>query len=110
VLWTTAETLATTAEERPFPRRYASIRRAVKDVRALDGECYATVEGRDTETGESVIVEGRVAAVDFHEDEQVASLHIDTDDGEVTVGGLVAAYEAVEGQAIHLGRESPPDI
>ena len=109
VLWTTAETLSTTAEERPFPRRYASIRRAVKDVRALDGGIALAVEGRDTETGESVIVEGRVAAVDFHEGEQVASLHIDTDDGEVTVGGLVAAYEAVEGQAIHLGRESPPE-
>jgi sugar-specific transcriptional regulator TrmB len=110
VLWTTAETLSTTTETRPFPRRYASIRRAVKDVRGLDGEIFATVEGRDTNTGESVVIEGRVAAVEFHEDEQVASLHVDTNEGQIAVGGLVAAYEAVEGQAIHLGRDSPPEL
>jgi hypothetical protein len=32
VLWTTAETLSTDGEGRPFPRTYASIRRAVKDI------------------------------------------------------------------------------
>jgi len=31
VLWTTAETVAMNSADRPFPRRYASIRRAVKD-------------------------------------------------------------------------------
>ncbi|TQQ83020.1 TrmB family transcriptional regulator [Halonotius terrestris] len=110
VLWTTAETLSTTTEERPFPRRYASIRRAVKDIRELGGEFYATVEGRETDTGEPVVIEGRVADVEFREDEQVASLIVETDSGQVTVGGLVAAYEAVEGQAIHIGRVSPPDV
>jgi sugar-specific transcriptional regulator TrmB len=110
VLWTTAETLSTTSEERPFPRRYASIRRAVKDIRDLDGEFYATVEGRETDTGEPVVIEGTVADVEFREDEQVASLLVDTESGPVSVGGLVAAYEAVEGQAIHIGRESPPDV
>jgi Predicted transcriptional regulators len=38
VLWTTAETVAVDGSERPFPRRYASIRRAVKDIRDLGGE------------------------------------------------------------------------
>jgi sugar-specific transcriptional regulator TrmB len=61
VLWTTAETLATDGAARPFPRRYASIRRAVKDVKEFgDEEFYATVEGRDIETGEAVTVRGRV--------------------------------------------------
>ena len=110
VLWTTADDLSTTSEERPFPRRYASIRRAVKDVRELGGDFYATVEGRETTTGDPVVIRGAVEAVEFHDDEQVATLYVATDDGRVAVGGLVSAYEAVEGQAIHLGRESPPDV
>ena len=110
VLWTTAETLSTTPTERVFPRRYASIRRAVKDIRDLGGEFYATVEGRDTETGESIVISGIVDGIEFRENESVASLLIDTGDEAIQVGGLVAAYEAVEGQAIHIGRESPPSV
>ena len=110
VLWTTAETLATDGTERPFPRRYASIRRAVKDVRDLGGAFYATVEGRDTETGDPAIIRGRIVDVTFQDSEEVASLTVETDDGRVTVGGRVAALEAIEGQEIHIGRESPPAI
>ena len=110
VLWTTAETLATDGTERPFPRRYASIRRAVKDVRELGGAFYATVEGRDTETGDPAIIRGRIVDVTFQDSEEVASLTVETDDGRVTVGGRVAALEAIEGQEIHIGRESPPAI
>ena len=110
VLWTTADTIATTNEQRPFPRRYASIRRAVKEIKTVDGDCYATVEGRDTETGESVVIKGRVEAVTFQEDGSVAAMTVETDSGPIEVGGLVAALEAVEGQAIHIGRNDPPEI
>jgi len=110
VLWTTAETVAVDGSERPFPRRYASIRRAVKDIRDLGGEFYATVEGRDTETGESRVVSGKVVDIDFQDSEEVAALTVDTDDGLVTVGGLVAALEAIEAQELHIGRETPPEI
>ena len=109
VLWTTAETLATDGKKRPFPRRYASIRRAVKDVRELDGTFYASVSGRDVETGNSIIVEGRVETYTFEESEEVASFVVETDDGPVEVGGLVAALESVEAQEIILGRDSVPD-
>lgn len=110
VLWTTAETLAVNGAERPFPRRYASIRRAVKDIRGLGGEFYATVKGRDIETGESRILSGKVVDVAFQDSEEVASLTVETDTGRIEVGGLVAALEDVEGQEIHIGRETPPEI
>jgi sugar-specific transcriptional regulator TrmB len=110
VLWTTAETLSTTPTERAFPRRYASIRRAVKDIRDLGGDFYATVEGRDTDTGDPIVISGAVEDIEFRENESVASLLVDTGDDHIRVGGLVAAYESVEGQAIHIGRESPPDV
>src|SRR6056297_3573727 len=102
VLWTTAETLAADGKRRPFPRRYASIRRAVKDVRELEGPFYASVSGRDVETGETVVVEGRVETYTFEESEEVASFVIETADGPVDVGGLVAALESVEAQEILL--------
>jgi len=110
VLWTTAETLAVNTEERPFPRRYASIRRAVKDVRGLGGEFYATVEGRDIETGGSRVISGKIVDVSFEDSEEVAAISIETDDGIIEVGGLVAALEEIEGQAIHIGRQQPPTL
>ncbi|WP_281195223.1 HTH-type sugar sensing transcriptional regulator TrmB [Halorubrum sp. F4] len=111
VLWTTAETIASNGKARPFPRRYASIRRAVKDVREFDGErFYATVEGRDIETGQAVTVRGRVVDVAFEDTEEVASLVVETDDGPVEIGGRVAALEDVEGQVIVIGRDEPPEI
>ncbi|MGQ4555314.1 HTH-type sugar sensing transcriptional regulator TrmB [Halobellus sp. GM3] len=108
VLWSTSETLVTDGKRRPFPRRYASIRRAVKDVRELDGPFYASVAGRDVETGESILVEGKVQTTRFEETEEVASLHLETDDGVLEVGGLVASLEDVEAQEIFLGRDGVP--
>ena len=102
--------MSTTPTERAFPRRYASIRRAVKDIRDLGGDFYATVEGRDTDTGDPIVISGAVEDIEFRENESVASLLVDTGDDHIRVGGLVAAYESVEGQAIHIGRESPPDV
>ncbi|WP_280585452.1 TrmB family transcriptional regulator [Halorubrum sp. Boch-26] len=111
VLWTTAETLATNGSERPFPRRYASIRRAVKDIREFaDKEFYATVEGRDIETGEPVTVRGRVVDLAFEDTEEVASLVVETASGRVEIGGRVAALEDVEGQEIVIGRDEPPAL
>lgn len=111
VLWTTAETLAADGKDRPFPRRYASIRRAVKDVRELDGDFYATVEGRDIESGDPVTVRGMVVDVAFEDTEEVASLVVETDAGErVEIGGRVAALEDVEGREIVIGRDEPPAL
>jgi hypothetical protein len=108
VLWTTAEPLAGDGKSRPFPRRYASIRRAVKDIREFGGEFYASVEGRSIETGQPAVVEGKVVDVAFESSEEIASLVVETEDGPVEVGGRVAALEDVEGQEILLGRNRVP--
>jgi len=110
VLWSTAETLAANTDERPFPRRYASIRRAVKDIRELGGTFYATVEGRDIETGEPRVVSGTVVDIDFQDTEEIAAISVETPDGVVAVGGRVAALEALEARAIHIGRQQPPAL
>jgi sugar-specific transcriptional regulator TrmB len=110
VLWTTAErTLAANGEDRPFPRRYASIRRCVKELQELEGDFYATIEGRDIETGAARVVEGKVVGFSFEGGERVAGMTVETDAGEVTVGGQVAALEDVEAHEISIGRESPPE-
>ena len=103
VLWSTAETLATDGEERPFPRTYASIRRAVKDLHEVGGEFEATISGRDVETGNEIRVEGPVVDYEYDASEQVASFTVYVPEGgRVSVGGLVAAFEDVEGQEIEL--------
>ena len=109
VLWTTTErTLFTDGEGRPFPRRYASIRRCVKEIQQLDGEFYAAVRGRDIETGESRIVTGKVVGFSFEAGERVAGMNVETDAGVVTVGGQVAALEDVEAHEIRVGTDEPP--
>ncbi|WP_433624120.1 HTH-type sugar sensing transcriptional regulator TrmB [Halomicrococcus sp. NG-SE-24] len=109
VLWTTTErTLFSNGEGRSFPRRYASIRRCVKEIQGLEGEFYATVEGRDIETGESRVVEGKIVGFSFEAGERVAGMTVETADGEVTVGGQVAALETIEAHEIRVGEGEPP--
>ena len=105
VLWSTAETIAADGQGRPFPRTYASIRRAVKDVHELEGDFRAAVTGRDVETGNEVRVEGPVVEYEFDASEQVASITVDDrEGGRVSIGGLVASFEDIEGQEIRLDR------
>ncbi|MFC7098626.1 HTH-type sugar sensing transcriptional regulator TrmB [Halobaculum marinum] len=105
VLWSTADTIAVDGEKRPFPRTYASIRRAVKDIHEVGGDFGAVITGRDVETGNEIRVEGAVVDYEYDASEQVASFTVaDPDGGNVTVGGLVAAFEDVEGQEIELNR------
>ena len=109
VLWTTAErTLAANGEDRPFPRRYASIRRCVKELQELEGDFHATIEGRDIETGASRVVEGTVVGFSFEGGERVAGMTVETDEGEVTVGGQVAALEDIEAHEIQVSRTGSP--
>jgi sugar-specific transcriptional regulator TrmB len=102
VLWTTTEPLTTGRAPTGFPRTYASIRRAVKDLAEADGELHARVEGRAVETGTPVVVEGPVTAVEFDPNEEVASFTVASEDGPVTVGGRVAALEDVEAHEIRI--------
>jgi hypothetical protein len=108
VLWTTADTIYDDGESFAFPRRYATIRRCISDLMALDGEFYATIEGRDVETGDHWVVQGKVEEASFGPNREVATLVVDTDDGRVDVGGQLAAYEDIEAYEIQVGREGPP--
>ncbi len=111
VLWTTAEqTVGENGDGRPYPRRYASIRRCVKDLIDEGGDAYATIEGRDVIQGGPRIVRGRVVDVSFEMSEEVASLTLETKNGEVTVGGRVAALEDIEAHEIRIGRHEPPAL
>jgi sugar-specific transcriptional regulator TrmB len=109
VIWSTASTLlhetATSAVD--LPRSYASIRRCVRDIRELDGDVYATVEGRDVLTGEQRTDRGRVVETRFEETGHVANFSLETDDGRVDVGGRVAAYEDLEAHEITLTADEP---
>jgi len=102
VIWSTADPLAESDDPVEFPRTYATIRRAVKDLDAYDGEVRARVEGRDVETGTPTVVSGPVASVRYDPNEEVASFTVDDDDGPVTVGGRVAALEDVEAHEIRI--------
>ena len=101
VLWTTGESVVS-GSAASFPRRYASIRRCVKDLQDADGEFTVTVAGRDVVTGERRRATGRVAGLSLAASDEVATLTLETDDGEVTVGGRVAAYEDIEAHEIYV--------
>jgi len=108
VLWTTADDrLLENGDVSDLPRSYGSIRRCIKHLRHLDGEVYATIEGRDIESGEELTLSGKVIKPQLTEDEEIASFLLETDDGTVEIGGLVAAYEDVEAHELRLFREPP---
>jgi len=109
VLWTTAEVVTENGEELDFPRRYGTIRRAISDVATLNGDFYATIEGRDVLTGEQIVVEGAVAEANISPSLEEASLVVESQNGRVAVGGQVAAYEDIESFEIRIGRGSPPE-
>jgi sugar-specific transcriptional regulator TrmB len=101
VLWTTAETLLPDGAA-SFPRRYASIRRCLKDIGDAPGSYVVHIEGRDVETGEARTVEGRVTDTALDATAEVATMTVETGEGPVTVGGRVAAFEDVEAHEIHV--------
>ncbi|WP_336037822.1 HTH-type sugar sensing transcriptional regulator TrmB [Halobacterium yunchengense] len=111
VVWSTASELLheTDAAAVDLPRSYASIRRCVKDIQAVEDTVYATVRGRDVLSGEPRTDRGEVVETRFVETEQVATIVLDTGGGRVEVGGRVAAYEDVEAHEITIGRDGPPE-
>jgi sugar-specific transcriptional regulator TrmB len=111
VLWTTAEPIVEDGDDRPFPRRYATIRRCISDLQRADGEeFYAAIEGRDVVTGEREIVQGRIDDATFGSARQKATLLVETAEGVVEVGGQVAALEDVEAHEIRIGKDGVPSV
>ncbi|WP_049899170.1 HTH-type sugar sensing transcriptional regulator TrmB [Halococcus agarilyticus] len=104
LLWSTADPVLDDGEDLDFPRRYASIRRCVADLDDGEGSFTVAIEGRDTATGEPRSISGRVVGIARDETGLTAALTVATDDGEVTVGGRVAAFEDVEAHELRVER------
>jgi sugar-specific transcriptional regulator TrmB len=105
LLWSTADPVLDDGEVLDFPRRYASVRRCVADLDDSEGSFTATIEGRDTTTGEPRSVSGQVVAIARDETGLTAALTVASDDGEVTVGGRVAAFEDIEAHELRVKRD-----
>ncbi|MES3518090.1 MAG: TrmB family transcriptional regulator [Natronomonas sp.] len=110
VVWTSATTLMDDGRERPFPRRYATIRRCVQDLAGLDGRFYATIRGRDVATGETRNVRGEVVDISVGTNRETAAITIDTGANRLDIGGQVAALEDIEAYELVIGREDPPAL
>jgi len=82
-------------------------RRCIRELRAVDGEYYALIDGRHVVSGERRHVEGYVIDTRLEPSKEVASITIETDEGEVAVGGRVAALEDIEAHEIEI-RHDPP--
>jgi sugar-specific transcriptional regulator TrmB len=108
VVWESSTTLLDRTDDRPYPRRYASIRRCVQDLAMHDGPRYVTVRGRDVESGDPRTVAGRIVDVTEGHSRVTASLTVRTDDGDVAVGGGAAAVEDVEATELVVGIDAPP--
>ena len=109
VLWPTSETIVANGDGRGFPRRYGTIRRCVADLADTDEQFYATIDGREVETGESRKLSGAIVSVDIATDYTTASMVLDTGEEELTVGGQVAALEDIEAHEITVDRDAPPE-
>jgi sugar-specific transcriptional regulator TrmB len=110
VVWPTSTTLAETGHERPYPRRYATIRRCVRDTRDSDGPFYAAVNGRDVESGDYRTVTGEVVDTSLGVSGETAAITLDVGDETLDVGGQAAALEDIEAYELAIDRDSPPEL
>ncbi|MFW5938493.1 MAG: TrmB family transcriptional regulator [Halanaeroarchaeum sp.] len=104
IVWATSETVYESERTLSFPRKYATIRRAVNDVRRLSGDFEAQITGRDVLTGERREVRGPVTSVEASDNRVTSALHVETAEGTVTVGGQMASNEDVEAMEIEISR------
>ncbi len=100
VLWSTADPIVEADGQLTLPRRYASIRRCIKDLQPHEGPFLVTIEGRWVDTGEPCRVTGMIVDISIRATAEVASMTIETDETQLTIGGRLAAYEDVEAHEI----------
>jgi sugar-specific transcriptional regulator TrmB len=110
VVWPSATTLAQSQSEQPFPRRYATIRRCVRDIEASDGTFYAAVAGRDVESGQYRTVDGEVIDIAVSANRQTAALTLDVGGDTLDIGGQAAALEDIEAHELVIDRDAPPSL
>jgi len=110
VVWPSARTLVETQDRRPFPRRYATIRRCVRDLQNSDERFYASVRGRDVESGDPRTVEGEIVDIEVSTNRQTAAITLDIGEETVDIGGQAAAFEDVEAYELVVSRDRPPGL
>lgn len=110
VVWPSATTLVESERIPPFPRRYATIRRCVKDIQHSDGNFYASVRGRDVESGEYRTVEGELIDIAVSTNRETATITLDVGGKAIDVGGQAAALEDLEAYEIVIDRDEPPGL
>jgi hypothetical protein len=82
----------------------------VRELGAVSGPLYATVDGRDIETGDALTVAGEIVDTALGTSGETAALTLDTGDRRVDIGGQAAALEDIEAHELAVGRDSPPDL
>lgn len=110
VVWPSAKRLTESTHSPSFPRHYATVRRCVTDLSHQDGSFYATVRGRDVETGASTTVRGHIADLSLSANRETAAMTLETADGNVDIGGQLAALEDIEAYEIAVGYDEPPAL
>ncbi len=110
VVWPSSTVLDENGQERPFPRRYATIRRCVRDISTNDCTLYATVNGRDVATGEFRTVAGEIIDFAHGTGSETASITIESDCETFEIGGQAAALEDIEAYELAIDRDAPPEL
>jgi sugar-specific transcriptional regulator TrmB len=106
VIWGSATMLIERVDDRPYPRRYASVRRCVQELDGVDEPRHVTVHGRNVETGDRCTVKGELVDTAMGPDQVTASITIRTGDGEeIAVGGQAATFEDVEASELVVTTE-----
>ncbi len=110
VVWTSGRPLTESRDDRPFPRRYATMRRCLSDLHDRDEQFYVAIRGRRVETGERCTLEGRIVDLSVGTNRETAALTVDTGEELVDVGGQLAALEDIEAYELVVGLDEPPEI
>jgi sugar-specific transcriptional regulator TrmB len=110
VVWPSSATVAERGSDDSYPRRYATVRRCVRELGSGPGPFYATVDGRDVESGKRRTVTGEIVDRVLGTGGETAAITLDTGDGRVDVGGQAAAFEDIEAYELVVAREDTPDL
>jgi len=110
VVWPSGKTLTEARDDRPFPRRYATIRRCAGDLLQYDEQFSVSVRGRDVETGERLTISGRIVDVSVGSNRETAAMTVDTGEDQYDIGGQLAALEDIEAYELVVGRDEPPEL
>jgi sugar-specific transcriptional regulator TrmB len=110
VVWSSGTTLTDSRDDRPFPRRYATMRRCVDDLAHRDEQFFVTVRGRDVQSGERRTVSGEIVDVSVGSNRETAAITVDTSEQLIDVGGQLAALEDLEAYELAVGVEHAPKL